>query len=263
MKVASLGRTAALSVMFSACAMPAFAQSTTTLTFEGLGNRETVNQFYNGGTGGNGSGPGTNYGVSFSANALALIDSDAGGSGNFGGEPSPDTILFFQSGAAATLNVPAGFTTGFSFYYASPVSAGTVIVYDGPNAIGNVLATISLPTTPNNGAPDPTGSYSPFLPYGVSFSGTARSVDFGGSAGNIGFDNITLGASSPVDPGDITCASEGYTGTKLLWCKNICEKGYTGATLDTWIHRWVNRYRDLPYCAVEGGEEPPPPPQEG
>ena len=58
-----------------------------------------------------------------------------------------------------------------------------------------------------------------------------------------------------------TCASEGYTGTKLTWCQNICEKGYTGATLDMWIHRWVNRYRDLPYCAREGNEEPPP--QEG
>ena len=61
-----------------------------------------------------------------------------------------------------------------------------------------------------------------------------------------------------------TCASEGYTGTKLLWCQNICEKGYTGAQLDTWIHRWINRYRDLPYCAQKGGgeEEPPPPPQQ-
>ena len=58
-----------------------------------------------------------------------------------------------------------------------------------------------------------------------------------------------------------TCASEGYTGTKLTWCQNICEKGYTGATLDMWIHRWINRYRDLPYCAQEGNEEPPP--QEG
>ncbi|HSD17075.1 MAG TPA: hypothetical protein VLC71_07455 [Thermomonas sp.] len=54
-----------------------------------------------------------------------------------------------------------------------------------------------------------------------------------------------------------TCASEGYTGTKLTWCQNICEKGYTGATLDTWIHRWINRYRDLPYCAAEDEEEPP------
>ena len=48
-----------------------------------------------------------------------------------------------------------------------------------------------------------------------------------------------------------TCASEGYTGTKLTWCKNICENGLTGAVLDTWIHRWILRYRDLPYCAVE------------
>ena len=63
-------------------------------------------------------------------------------------------------------------------------------------------------------------------------------------------------------PPATTCASQGYTGTKLLWCKNICEKGYTGATLDTWIHRWINRYRDLPYCAQEGGGEEEPPPQE-
>ena len=54
-----------------------------------------------------------------------------------------------------------------------------------------------------------------------------------------------------------TCASEGYSGTKLAWCKNICENGLTGAALDTWIHRWVNRYRDLPYCAAGDEEEPP------
>jgi hypothetical protein len=47
-----------------------------------------------------------------------------------------------------------------------------------------------------------------------------------------------------------TCASEGYTGTKLEWCKNICERGYEGATLAMWIRRWTDRYRTLPYCAV-------------
>lgn len=46
-----------------------------------------------------------------------------------------------------------------------------------------------------------------------------------------------------------TCASEGYTYTKLAWCKNICENGLTGATLNVWIHRWIDRYRVLPYCA--------------
>lgn len=57
---------------------------------------------------------------------------------------------------------------------------------------------------------------------------------------------------------EVTCASEGYTGTKLTWCRNICENGFTGATLNTWIHRWTNKYRDLPYCAAEGGGNPVP-----
>ena len=47
-----------------------------------------------------------------------------------------------------------------------------------------------------------------------------------------------------------TCSNDGYSGTQLTWCRNICEMGYTGATLDIWIHRWINRYRDLPYCLV-------------
>ena len=49
-----------------------------------------------------------------------------------------------------------------------------------------------------------------------------------------------------------TCASEGYKNTQLTWCKNICENGLTGKVLDSWIHRWIERYRQLPYCAVGG-----------
>ena len=66
------------------------------------------------------------------------------------------------------------------------------------------------------------------------------------------------GSSGPTT----TCASSGYTGTKLTWCKNVCEKGYTGATLDMWIHRWIEKYRDLPYCMQEETPPPPPPPAE-
>ncbi len=54
-----------------------------------------------------------------------------------------------------------------------------------------------------------------------------------------------------------TCAGQGYKGAKLTWCKNICENGLTGQVLDTWIHRWITRYRVLPYCAVEGGGDTP------
>ena len=70
-------------------------------------------------------------------------------------------------------------------------------------------------------------------------------VSFGTSAGYT-YVHFVAEAEEPAT----TCASEGYTGTKLLWCQNICEKDYTGKTLDTWIHRWINRYRDLPYCAA-------------
>ena len=164
------------------------------LDFEGLGDNVPVGEFYNG-------GGGADYGISFSTNSLAVIDSDAGGSGNFGGEPSASTILFFVNGASATMNVPAGFSTGFSFFYTAINSPGTIVVYDGPNATGNVLATLNLPITPTNGAPDPTGVFSPLLPIGVSFAGIARSVDFGGTINQVGFDNITLGAATPGGAG--------------------------------------------------------------
>ena len=80
-------------------------------------------------------------------------------------------------------------------------------------------------------------------------------VTSGETTTNFFVDDVSLDVQEVL----VTCASEGYTGTKLLWCKNICEKGYTGATLDMWIHRWVNRYRDLPYCARDDEEEESPP----
>jgi hypothetical protein len=65
------------------------------------------------------------------------------------------------------------------------------------------------------------------------------------------FMNALGWALSQVGEPPVTCASEGYTGTKLEWCKNICERGYTGGTLAMWIRRWTDRYRTLPYCAVQ------------
>jgi hypothetical protein len=173
-----------------------------TLTFEGLQDMETVGNYYNGGTGGNGSGPGPDYGITFGSSALALISSVApyGGEGNFDLAPTMPTILFFMSVGGAIMDVPAGFTTGFSFYYASPYATGSVTVYDGLDGTGNVLETLTLPETPNYST-DPACqmSYCPWEPIGVGFGGTALSVNFGGGADNIGFDNITLGASTPTD----------------------------------------------------------------
>lgn len=165
--------------------------STIVLDFEGLGNLASIGDFYNG-------GGGPNYGVAFSDNALALIDFDAGGDGNFANEPSPSTILFFLSGTSAVVSIDAGFDTGFSFFYTSPTVTGSCDVYDGVNGTGNILASLVLPPTNSTGNGDPTGSpFDTWTPIGVTFTGIAKSVGFGGVANNVGFDDITFGSATP------------------------------------------------------------------
>src|SRR5208282_5356033 len=97
------------------------------LTFEGLKDSEPILNFYNGGYGANGSGKGPNYGITFEGQSLAIISrlttivSPAGqttGTGNFSNAPSGITVAFFLSGTGVVMNVAAGFTTGFSVYYA-------------------------------------------------------------------------------------------------------------------------------------------------
>lgn len=174
------------------------------LTFEGLGDLAPVGSFYN-------TAP-QDYDVVFSQNALALVDSDAGGSGNFGGEPSASTALTFTTGTGITLDALSGFSTGFSFYYSAINFGGNVNIYDGSGQSGTVLASLNLTTTPTNGAPDPTGTFSPFVPIGVLFSGTARSVGLMGTANEIVFDNITLGSNIPgriPEPGTLVLLGGG------------------------------------------------------
>ena len=185
--LSTLGTTAFLAL----AALPA-SSAVITLNFEGIGDLNPVGNFYDGGAG-------TNFGVGFSSNALAVVDADAGGSGNIGGEPSPSTALFFLDGPAATMNVAAGFTTGFSFFYSAVNNSGFINVWDGLNATGTLLASLFLPVTPSDGG-DPNGSFSPFYAIGVAFAGTAMSVDFGGTVNQIAFDNVTFGSVKPGGP---------------------------------------------------------------
>ena len=193
----ALAAAAALLVGLIVGGQDAQASTTLVLDFEGIGNLERILDFYDGGFGGSGSGPGPDYGISFGPDALALVDSDAGGSGNFANEPSANTIAFFLTGPGVVMNVKNGFTTGFSFFYTS-ARVGTVTVFDGPNGTGNVLATVPVEKQYNTcGAPDPTGAFSCWTPVGVTFSGTAFSVNFGGVWNQTGFDDITLGSATP------------------------------------------------------------------
>ena len=157
------------------------------LDFEGIGDLSPIGNYYNG-------GGGTNYGITFSDNSLALIDSDVGGSGNIGGEPSPSTVLFFLSGSDAKIFVSGGFHTGFSFWYSAISTPGSVGVYDVNHQL---LANLVLPVTPSNGG-DPHGDFSPFYQLGLGFTGTASYASFAGVQNQIVFDNITFGSVTPL-----------------------------------------------------------------
>jgi hypothetical protein len=169
------------------------------LDFEGLSNLQSVGDYYNGGSGGN-------LGVSFSDNALAVVDFDVTGMvspssgtmiGNFANAPTPDTVLFWYDGPEIILNMAAGFDTGFSFYYSSAIR-GTVTVFDGLDGTGNVLAQWNLHSQYNAACTgDPTGDYCNWTADGKGFRGTAYSVSLAGTGSYVSFDNITFGSKVP------------------------------------------------------------------
>ena len=162
--------------------------------------------YYNGGTSSDGT-TGTNYGVSFGSNALAIClnsqsvycsNTSRGGLGDPGSQKGG---LFFLEGSETFLNYAAGFDTGFSFNYVSYSYAGSVGVYDGLNGTGNLLATLAL--SPNAGScPGYSAGFCPFSPMGVTFAGIAKSISFAGVANQIVFDDVTFGSATP-GPGDV------------------------------------------------------------
>ncbi len=165
------------------------------LDFEGLGNNDTIWEFYAGGTSRQGYS-GTNYGIEFWGGAYSLIDADAGGSGNFANEPSPNTVMFFTNGSFVDMEVPAGITSGFSFYYTADLVRGSVEVWSGLNGTGSWLAEVHLPVNSNlNCTGDPNGDFCHWDMVNVSFAGTAKSVYFNGIENHFGIDDITIGSA--------------------------------------------------------------------
>lgn len=176
---------AGISGLALASAVVPSASAATLLTFEGIGSGDTIANYYNGGTGGD-------LGISF-VNGLALVDGDSGGGGNIANEPSGQTVAFFSYGPAYLINVAAGFTDEFGFYY-SAYSAGSVNVYSGLNGTGDVLGTLSLTAQYNTGCSgDPSGDFCNFTLASVGFAGTARSISFMGTQNFVVFDDIMFG----------------------------------------------------------------------
>lgn len=194
-------------------AVSANANGVVVLNFEGVnatypsGFAQILN-FYNGGTSSDGTS-GTNYGVSFSSNALAICLNTPGvncsNTSRGGFAPGSEKGgLFFLEGAETILDYSAGFSTGFSFVYAQPnTQGGQVRVYDDLGGTGNLLGSISLGLTPSTCGSEYGAGYCPFVPVGVAFDGIAKSIVFAGVANFVVFDDITFGSVTPGEPGGI------------------------------------------------------------
>ncbi len=198
-----LAATAAAAMLAASSASAAVV----TLKFEGINaaypstNYAQIQNFYNGGTSNQGTS-GTNFGVSFGNNALAICLNTIGNNcsntsrGGIGDPTSQRGGLFFLQGTETFLNYAAGFTTGFSFNYSARNQGGAVNVYDGLNGTGNILGTLNL-TTNGGSCPGFNAGFCPFTAQGVAFAGTARSIGFGGVANQIVFDDVTFGSVTP------------------------------------------------------------------
>jgi Bacterial Ig-like domain (group 3) len=173
---------------------PLSAQTKGIATFGGLKNLEFVNDFYNGGKGSLGSGPGKDLQLQFASNAQAIVSASKGGSGNVINNPGAYPVMFFQTGKDVVMTATAGVSVGLWFSY-SALQPGTATVYDGPNGAGNILASITL--SPNNSGCN-TYKMCVWSPVGVPLTTPAGSIRFSGAANFLAIGAIHLGVKLPT-----------------------------------------------------------------
>jgi hypothetical protein len=197
-------------VLLALCCGRATA-GTAILTFEGLQSFEQVANYYDGGTGSFGSGPGPDYGITFSSYGLGYIPATP-----FPGDPSPPTVLLlfnygnpYQPGypISVTMNSAGGFTQSISFYDIVNSMPGSVELFSGPNGTGTMLAQQMLPLTATNTFSGPIT---------VSFSGTAYSAVFTGPDDLMALDNIAFPALTIPEPSSWVTLVLGVGGAYLV-----------------------------------------------
>lgn len=166
----------------------AWADAPVTIDFEGaVGYVNAIAEFYNGGTDGAGNS-GANLGVSFTDAAVG-ISNDANFS-YYSNAPTGGTVMAAFD-TTATMNVASGFAGQLTFWYSSSVAAlDAVNIYSGLNGTGTLLASASLFGNAKLGCSDT--DFCRFDLTSVKFADIAKSVNFGGNAQFVAYDNIGI-----------------------------------------------------------------------
>jgi hypothetical protein len=106
------------------------------LNFNDLQVDEEVLGYYNGGLGSLGTGPGPALGITFTSDFVTVPF----------GVFSPPALSEQLTGDSGTMNVAAGFSGGFSFYYATMSGVpGSLLLYSGPDGSGSLVGSLLLP----------------------------------------------------------------------------------------------------------------------
>jgi len=183
-----------------------------------------VQGFYDGGTSSDGT-TGVNYGINFPGDAQVICLNTVGvvcsntSQGGLGNPASAYTAMFFLNASSTYLDDPAGFTNGFSFDYTAVYNTGSVEVYSGLDGTGSELGSITLGLTPSTCDGSYNAGFCPFVAEGVSFAGTAESIEFDGVENEIVYDDITFGSATVggvPEPGTLGLAFAGLAGVGLF-----------------------------------------------
>jgi len=189
-------------------AAPAFADNTL-IDFEGVTSFASVADYYNGGTDSAGAS-GSDLGVSFTGAALALSNDELGP--YFSNAPTPGTVMF-ATDSSAVMNYAHGFANEVSFYYSALNAALDVVtIYSGLNGTGNVLGSFSLSSNAQLGGCSDS-AFCNWQRIALTFAGTGQSISFGGEAGNVAYDNITV--TAVPEPGTYALMALGLAGVMV------------------------------------------------
>lgn len=177
--------------LFLLSAIPGCAIPLGQLTFNELQIGEQALNFYNGGLGSQGTGPGPSYGISFTPDFVTAT----------GGVISPDfNILQSErlTNASGIMNVSGGYSGLFSFYYMAGQSASAQL-FSGLNGAGSIVSTLSLSVA------------STWTPAGGNV-GLFQSIVFTGTG--LAVDNITFGGLVIPEPVTMTLL---FTGSAFFF----------------------------------------------